>query len=319
MFRFSIFCLIAFLSLGSVAVAQEVPVFGVSVGQLYSGRLAAQSEGQKRLILVHHPQMDANPVKIGSLVPNREFKIRAGHLRFGWPQHAAYVVRENGTELLRTEPTYEPVSLTLKAGQELHVEFPRHYEPYDGRLFSVQAVQCCIILPRPYWYQDVAPGEFKGSEPYPNSLFFLADGGEWGFGEEKCLRDLAAFAAKTMKEKNPKEDGQEDFRLNHLCINIALSPEGKIQPTLLALSEAELAETLYQGLNTAWTEMKQYKVYRPFDGQNGAPIAALQEAGFLPADWPADRTYISFAEAFELAKKGAAKWREDYPDRAPKK
>lgn len=312
--------------LGAIILAAVVPplaaqqpqadIVGVSKGQLFSARLTVQAVGQKQEVLIHHPQVsDKTEVKIGSLPVDTEVKMRSGHLRFGWPQHAAYVVLEGGKEVLRTEATYEPVVLKLKKGQKLQVEFARHYEPYDGRLFTVKGVQCCIILPRPYWYQDVSPGQFKGPEPYPNSLFFLVDT-EWGFGEKRCLDDLARLVSKELKTAR---DGQEDFRVNHVAVNIAFGPDGKHQKVLTDLPEAELKAAMLEGLTKAWGEMKAYKCYRPFDGQSGAPIAALKDAGYLPTDWAAERTFISFAEALELAKEGAKKWREANPDRNPMK
>ncbi len=293
----------------------QADIVGVSKGQLFSARLTVQAVGQKQEVLIHHPQKDQSRVKIGQLEIGREYKIRSGHLRFGWPQHAAYVVMEGEKEIYRTEGTYEPVVIKLSAGQKLQVEFARHYEPYDGRLFTVKGVQCCIILPRPYWYQDVEKGVFKGPEAYPNSLFFLVDD-QWGYGEKRCLEDLATLVGKELKTAR---DQQEDFRVNHVSVNIAFGPDGKHQQVLRDLSEAELKAEMLKGLTQAWNDMKSYKAYRPFDGQSGAPIAALKEAGYLPKDWAADRTYISFAEALELAKEGAKKWRADYPERAPKK
>lgn len=298
-----------------VSAQEKVEVLGISKGQIFSARLTIQSAGPQQL-LYHHTQINEKPIKIGELVSGKEYKIRSGHYRFGWPQHAAYIVMEGDKEVLRTEATYEPITLKFKAGQKLQVEFARHYEPYDGRLFKVKDVWCSIILPRAYWYQDVSPGQFKGPEAYPNSLFFLVDE-EWGFGEKRCFDELAAFAAKTYKAA--KIPDQEDFRANHITVNIALNAEGKHQKVLMDLSEDDLRTELRKGLGKAWDDMKSYKAYRPFDGQSGPPIAALKQAGFLPKDWANDRTCISYAEALEMAKEGARKWREDHPERDPRK
>lgn len=312
------FVMLAAAAAIGVAALQGEPkdcdVVGMTKGQLFSARLTIQAEGKTPEVLVHHPQNDDTPVKIGGLVSGRAYKIRAGHLRFGWPQNGAFVVMQGGKEVSRTEATYEPVALTLQKGQTLRVEFTRSYEPYDGKYFQVKGVWMALVLPRPYWYQDAAPGQFKGPEAYPNSLFFLVDDA-WGWGEAKCLDRLAAVAARAIKAG--KE--QEDFRSEtHLSVNVALAPDGKLQKALADLTEADLRAALRDGLEKAWAEMKRSKCYRPFDGQSGAPIAALKKAGYLPKDWANDRTYVSLAEALEFSKPLAKAWREKHPERKPK-
>jgi hypothetical protein len=288
--------------------AQDCEVVGVSKGQLFSARLTVQSTGETKEFF-HHLQAD--PVRLGELPPG-VYRIRTAHLRFGWPQYGAFVISDGDREVRRTEATYEPVRIELKTGQKLTVEFPRSYEPYDGKYFTVAGVPAAIVLPRPYWYQDVSPGQFRGNEAFPNSLFFLVDD-EWGFGEMKLIDALAKFAAAQIKAGV----AQEDFRRDHLSINIALAPDGNLQPVLTAMDEGTLAAELRQGLTRAWEDMKSSKCYRPFDGQSGAPIMALKNAGFLPADWPDDRVYISLAEGLELAKPLAKRWRQEHPDRKP--
>lgn len=312
----ALLCAITLVAAVQPLVAQDsktAEITAVSKGQRFAARLTLQTSGQKPQFLYHYAQDDSKPVKIGTLNLDTEYKIRPGAMRFGWPQEGVLIVLEGDKEVLRTQPTYEPVTIQLKAGQSLRVEFVQEYEPYDARTFKVKGINCAIVLPRPYWYQDVEKGVFKGPEPYPNSLFFLVDD-QWGFGEKRCLDDLATLVSKELKTA---PDGKEDFRVNHVSVNIAHGPDGKHRQVLTDLPEAELKAEMLAGLTKAWSEMKQFKCYRPFDGQSGAPIAALKDAGYLPKDWAADRTYISFAEALELAKEGAKKWREANPERMP--
>lgn len=237
-------------------------------------------------------------------VPVGQHVVRVQHYRLGFPQPVKYRIQENQKVVWESESTVDPRVINLKKGQKLLILVERPMESYNAKFFRVHGVDCSIVLPRPYWFQDVGPGQFKGKEAFPNSLFFLISK-RWG--PEKIFGQLADFAAEEMKAENtPLPLG--DYRKNHVSLLVALESTGGLPEKLLKLSKKELAADLKVGMLKAYGDMLAEKTYRPFPAQD---IRALKKMGYLPADWPDDRLVVTFRQGLQFAEPLLQKWLEN--------
>jgi|GEM_PF-4325997 len=231
-------------------------------------------------------------------LPAGNHTLEVRNWRFGFPQEAEYEVLEHGKTAWKSQPTVDPRAVTLKDGQSLTITVGKPYEPYEGRFFALNGIACGIILPRPYWFQDVQR-KWEAKEDYPNTLFFMLDEEKWG--PEKAFANLAA----EMKKRIDSGDAdQGDYRADcHVSCNIALSSDGTVPEGLKKATEAELTKAML----AAYKELLGEKCYRTFPAPD---VEQLKKAGFLPADTKAGRLTVPVSKGIEYAKPLFLDWKK---------
>ncbi len=237
-----------------------------------------------------------------SRLPAGTHLVETVHYRLGFPQPVAYrVVNSAGKTLWESEATLDPRRVTLEKGDKLVVLVKRPMESYNAKFFTLRGVDMAVVFPRPYAYQDIQPGRFKGKEDFPNSLFYLVHK-DWG--AKKVFTDLADFAVEElMKDKEIGEAG--DYRKHHASLLIALAPDGKIPADLKKAGKDGLKADIADALGKAFDTMKKEKCYRPYAD---ADITALKKMKALPEAF--DGNIVTFAEGLEMAERLLPLWQK---------
>ena len=229
--------------------------------------------------------------------------IETRHTRTGFPQLSRYELWEGGKKIWSTVRTVDPKQFTIKEGQRLQVLVYLPIQPYDGKFFTVRGVNCALILPQPYWFNNLEPGKFKGKEDFPNSIFFHVDKEKWG--TEKVLGALADYFVGEIH--NPASTRREDYRIQSQSFVIGLTTEGKIPSQFKEAPKDELRKEMKAALIKAFDAMKKENCYRTF---SPADVKYLKAKGYVPADTPDGRLHVPFSRGLELAVPLLKKWRE---------
>ncbi len=300
----ALLCALAFVAAGpSPLAAQEkmCDVVALEDGQLFPV-LVRVNQGKDAVNI----QFSGNSEK-GK--PSLLLQLKAGvhivqtvHYRLGFPQPVIYRTENfEGKRLWESEATVDPRRIELKEGQKLVVLVRRSMESYNAKFFTLRGVHCALVFPRPYWYQDAGPGQFKGTEAFPNSLFFLVSK---AWGPKKVFGELADEVVSKF-DANPQPLPLGDYRRHHVSCLISLDSSGSLPEALTKLPRKQLKDELQAALLAAFEAMKAEKCYRPFPA---ADVAALKRAGFLPADTPDGDRIITFAEGLKLAEPALVRW-----------
>ena len=214
---------------------------------------------------------------------------------------AIYEQHRYGEVVWRSERTQSPCRIELQAGDSVTVFLQRPSEPFDARFLRVRDVDMALTLKEISWYRGLLEWERKEKAGnYPNTLFFLV-APEWG--PEKVFADLARAVVAGIHDR-PNRLGFHAGRCLVGC-QLALTPEGKIPPALLAAPRDVLERELTAAFLKAFREMKETKCYPELSAD---AVRSLKRQGLLSAQCKDGPRNVTLQDGLRMAEVLRRNW-----------
>lgn len=293
----AVFCLLL-----AVSSAGQVDVKMHDGGFLFPVTLEIEaSDGTKTQATWYgKPEQIVTRLKPGS------YLVSARNHRLGFPQPVTFSVGNDENTHYMSEATIDPKRMELKEGDTLTITVLRPLCSYNmHRVYLPKTkVYGLITGARPYWYQSIGPGQFPKDAPeaYPNGILFLSDPAK---GIDYVAEDLAKKAYAGIHAAKPEtydHRGNAHWTYMH-AVDPSTTDGNVVMPTgLKDVTEAEFK----QAFADTFRAMLASNCYRPFPKEE---VAALRNAGLLPAETPVDKPLVlTLGQGVEQGKKVVPLW-----------
>lgn len=247
-----------------------------------------------------------NPEQVVTRLKPGSYVVSARNHRLGFPQPVTFSVGNGEITRYMSEATIDPKRMELKEGDTLTVTVLRPLCSYNmHRVYLPKTkVYGLITGARPYWFQSIGPGQFPKDAPeaYPNGILFLSDSAK---GIDYVAEDLAEKAyAGIHADKIETYDHRGNCHWTYMHVVDATSADGKLvmPKELLTVTKDEFRQAFAKTLR----DMLAHNCYRPFPKEE---VAALRNAGLLPADTPVDKPLVwTLGQGVEQGKKVVPLW-----------